>query len=113
LPERQVQPELAIVAGPNGSGKSTFFNSHLKPEFPVFVNADEIAARLSGLPENTRQIVAAQNAEAERGRLVAEGTSFAFETVFSRTDYWLRFIENAKERGFLVRLFSFARTIPC
>ena len=112
MPEQQAQPELAIVAGPNGSGKSIFFKSHLKPEFPVFVNADEIAAHLIDLPEDSRPIKAAQQAEAERNRLIAAKTSFAFETVFSRTDYWLRFISDAKQSGFFVRLFFLCTDDP-
>jgi predicted ABC-type ATPase len=112
LPESRSGPQLAIVAGPNGSGKSTFFNTWLKPEFPVFVNADEIAALLRHLPEKARQIAATQQAEAERNRLIGQRTSFAFETVFSRTEYWLRFIEDAKERGFLIRLFFLCTDDP-
>ena len=112
MPEPQAQPELAIVAGPNGSGKSTFFKSHLKPEFPIFVNADEIAAQLIDLPEDSRPIKAAQQAEAERNRLIASKTSFAFETVFSRTDYWLRFISDARQSGFFVRLFFLCTDDP-
>jgi predicted ABC-type ATPase len=69
---------LAVVAGPNGAGKSTFFAAQLRSEFSVFVNADEIAAGLREMPEEKRQIVAAENAEARRNRLIDEKTSFAF-----------------------------------
>ena len=112
MPESRSGPQLAIVAGPNGSGKSTFFNTWLKPEFPVFVNADEVASQLRTVPENERNIAAAQQAEAERERLIGQRTSFAFETVFSRTEYWLRFIQDAKERGFFIHLFFICTDDP-
>jgi hypothetical protein len=91
LPEAATRPKLAIIAGPNGSGKSTFFQRSLRSAFPVFVNADDIAKGLSGVAEGLRELTAAEIAENERNRLTAQGTSFAFETVFSRTDYWLDF----------------------
>jgi predicted ABC-type ATPase len=66
LPETPARPRLAIIAGPNGSGKSTFFDTYLRAEFPLFVNADEIATRLPGVPESLRQLTAAEMAEKER-----------------------------------------------
>ena len=100
------------MAGPNGAGKSTFFAAQLRSEFSVFVNADEIAAGLREMPEEKRQIVAAENAEARRNRLIDEKTSFAFETVFSRTDYWLSFIRHAKEHSFHVELYFLCTDDP-
>ncbi len=112
MPEAATRPKLAIVAGPNGSGKSTFFDRSLRSEFPVFVNADEIAKGLSGIPERVRQRMAAERAAEERSRLIEQGTSFAFETVFSRTDYWLDFIQRAKERGFFIVVFFLCTEDP-
>ena len=112
MPEAVAPPRLAILAGPNGSGKSTFFDAYLRSEFPVFVNADEIAGGLSGVPEGRRHLMAAEMAEEERNRLIGQGSSFAFETVFSRTDYWLAFIRRAKDRGFFVGLFFLCTEDP-
>ncbi len=112
MPEPAAQPKLAIIAGPNGSGKSTFFDAYLRSEFPVFVNADEISEGLYGVPEYSRPMAAAQIASKERERLIAQGTSFAFETVFSRTDYWLDFIRLAKQSGFFVALFFLCTEDP-
>ncbi len=112
MPELAARPKLAIIAGPNGSGKSTFFDAYLRSEFPVFVNADEISEGLSGVPEDSRPLAAAEIATKERERLIAKGTSFAFETVFSRTDYWLDFVRQAKERGFFVALFFLCTEDP-
>jgi predicted ABC-type ATPase len=43
-----MQPRIIIVAGPNGAGKTTFAREFLPHEagFPVFLNADLIAAGL-------------------------------------------------------------------
>jgi predicted ABC-type ATPase len=112
LPETPAGPRLAIIAGPNGSGKSTFFDTYLRTEFPVFVNADEIATRLPGVPESVRQLTAAEMAEKERSGLIDRGMSFAFETVFSRTDYWLDFIQRARARGFYIVLFFLSTEDP-
>ncbi len=70
-------------------GKSTFFYIQLSDRFPVFVNADEIAKKLTGLPENSREVAAAEQAEILRRSLIADGTSFALETVFSRTGFFV------------------------
>ena len=105
-------PILSIIAGPNGSGKSTFFDRYLRQQVPVFVNADEIARSLGHLPEDIRQLAAAEQATDERLRLLRQGHSFAFETVFSRPDYWLEFIRSGKNRGYYVRLHFLCTEAP-
>jgi predicted ABC-type ATPase len=105
LPDRLAPPTLAIIAGPNGSGKSTFFNLFLQGAFSVFVNADEIAKKLSDTQESSRALLSADVAEERRNQLIEQATSFAFETVFSRTDYWIDFIRRAKTCGFIVCLY--------
>jgi predicted ABC-type ATPase len=112
LPEHSATPTLMIVAGPNGSGKSTFFSNYLSPQFPIFINADEIARTLTEIPERERNLAAAEQAGAARLRLLDERRSFAFETVFSRTDYWLDFIRTAKSRGFRVHLSFICTEAP-
>lgn len=101
-----------IVAGPNGSGKSTFFTHYLSSKFPIFINADEIARTLTEIPERERDIAAARQATNERLRLLDGGRSFAFETVFSRSQYWLEFISQAKSRGFRVHLSFICTEAP-
>jgi predicted ABC-type ATPase len=107
-----VHPSLGIVAGPNGSGKTSFYQKFLRPQFPRWVNADEIAQTLSEIPESQRDLAAAKLAEEERERLIAEHVTFAFETVFSRTDHWIGFLRKAKERGYRVELFFLCTSEP-
>lgn len=76
------------------------------------MNADRIAAGLTKIPLASRDREAAEEAERERRRLMAEKRSFAMETVFSRTSHWLKFIEDAKAFGYLVRVFFLCLETP-
>jgi len=101
-----------MIAGPNGSGKTTFYDRYLKGAFPIFVNADRIAADSTAPSPESRNREAAEQADGARRRLMAEGRSFAMETVFSRTIYWLTFIEQAKANGYYVWLFFLCLETP-
>jgi predicted ABC-type ATPase len=98
-------PTLGIVAGPNGSGKSSFYEAYLRRQFPVWVNADEIAKTLTNVPERGRDLAAAELAEKRRNQLLAERSTFCFETVFSRTAHWLAFLRQARESNYRILLF--------
>ncbi|MDQ6778776.1 MAG: AAA family ATPase [Actinomycetota bacterium] len=77
--------QLHLAIGPNGSGKTTFVTEFLAPELPnyPYVNADDIAkARWPADPE-AHAYEAAQVAADTRAHLIASGTSFVAETVFS------------------------------
>ena len=102
---------VAIIAGPNGSGKSTFYREFLRDAFPVFVNADEIAAHLAGVPQD-RSLEAARQAEAARNRLLEQRATFALETVFSRREYWLQFILRCQAQGNRVWLYFICTETP-
>jgi predicted ABC-type ATPase len=105
-------PTLAIIAGPNGSGKSTFCELMLRDAFPHFINADVIAKTLVALPEEARNLEAARQAEEERSMLLSKATTFAFETVFSRTEHWLKFLLRAKAVGYEIKLFFLCTESP-
>ncbi|MGS5086896.1 AAA family ATPase [Hydrogenophaga sp. A37] len=98
-----------LLAGPNGAGKSTLYRSAvaqgLIPAEAEFVNADlHEAAHLQqvGDPaERSRQ--ARQWADARRAQCLAEGKSFASETVFSHTSK-LDLMSAAQRVGFAVVL---------
>ncbi|MDP5210683.1 AAA family ATPase [Microbulbifer sp. 2205BS26-8] len=44
------KPRMILIAGPNGSGKSTLTNKLMSEglDFGIYINPDEIAARLNG-----------------------------------------------------------------
>ena len=106
-------PRVAVIAGPNGSGKSSFYERVLAVEFPVFINADHIAAALpDDTPRGDRNLRAANVAEARRLRAVQNREDFAFETVFSRTDHWLSFLTALRSSGFEIWLFFICTSHP-
>jgi predicted ABC-type ATPase len=102
-------PVFYLLAGPNGAGKSTLYRSAvaqgLIPADAEFVNADlHEAAQLQHVAdaaERSRQ--ARQWADARRAQCIAEGHSFASETVFSHTSK-LDLMAAARRAGFSVVL---------
>ncbi len=101
------RPTVAIIAGPNGSGKTTFYRSHLAATLPIFVNADEIARDKKLSNKHAADLAAEQ-----RQVLLQEGKTFAFETVFSRTAYWLDFIFKALAAQYRVELYFLCTESP-
>jgi len=104
-----VGPIFYLLAGPNGAGKSTLYRSavdeRLIPVDAEFVNADLYeAAQLQQVAdplERSRQ--ARQWADGRRALCLAEGRSFASETVFSHASK-LDLMAAAQRAGFAVVL---------
>ena len=97
-------PWLIVLAGPNGAGKSTFYELFLEGLPVPFINADRIARSVFG-DRSGVAYEAAQLAEAERRRLVAERRSFVMETVFSDpAGDKVEFLQQARRAGFFVVL---------
>lgn len=102
-------PVFYLLAGPNGAGKSTLYRSavgeRLIPSTAEFVNADLYeAAKLQYVAdpiERSRQ--ARLWADTRRAQCLAEGQSFASETVFSHHSK-LDLISTAQRAGFAVVL---------
>lgn len=100
----KIPPRMILIAGPNGSGKSTLTNKLMSKgfDFGIYINPDEIAARLSGSDiERTR--LAQGMADAQRLKLRSAGVSHSFESVMShpsKIDYMVQ----AKADGFDVML---------
>lgn len=105
-------PILAIFCGPNGSGKTTLTREILRNgvDLGSYVNPDDIAARLSGTPEE-RTKEAQAIADAERERCLAERRNFAFETVFSHPSK-LAFMEQAAAAGYEIHVFFVSLPSP-
>lgn len=95
--------QIWLLAGGNGAGKTTFYNTQLKPMKLPFINADNIAREL--FPQNPEQhsYQAASIAEEVRNKLVEEGKTFCFETVFSHPSK-VDFIAKAKAYNYEIIL---------
>jgi len=95
--------QIWVLAGGNGAGKSTFYRQFFERRGMKLVNADLIARIIA--PERPESVgyEAAGLAEVIRERLLQEGLSFCFETVFSHPSK-IDFIANAKGLGYAVNL---------
>ena len=61
---------------------------------------------------DTRNLAAAKRAEALRNELAAQREDFAFETVFSRTEFWLAFLRSLQEAGYEIWVFFICTQSP-
>jgi predicted ABC-type ATPase len=95
--------QLWLLAGGNGAGKTTFYTTQLKPLNLPFVNADNIARELFPLDPEEHSYQAASIAEEIRNRLLEEGRTFCFETVFSHPSK-IDFLAKAKAMNYEVIL---------
>lgn len=95
--------QLWILAGGNGAGKSTFYRTRLAPKGLPFVNADILAKQLYPHAPELHSYDAAILAAQLRKRLLLDGSSFCFETVFSHSSK-IDFIAQAKTIGYSIIL---------
>lgn len=100
------EKQLWLLAGGNGAGKTTFYRLQLEPLALPFVNAVVLAKQL--YPDHSEQhsYEAARIAEAIRLRLLQDGRTFCFETVFSHPSK-IDFVASAKARGYEIVLVFF------
>ena len=106
-------PKLYIIAGCNGAGKTTASYTVL-PEMlgcKEFVNADEIAKGLSPFNPESVAIEAGRLMLQRMDDLLSEGSDFAFETTLSTRSY-VKFIERAQAKGYVVTLLYFWLPTP-
>ena len=110
-----IGPRAIVFAGPNGSGKSTLIGGfQAAKKLPdVYINADDIArTEFGNIPDlRERNLLAARTAEARRRSALADGASFAFETVMS-TPGRVALLDEAKARGYQVELAFVATRDP-
>jgi len=95
--------QLWILAGGNGAGKSTFYRTQLAPLGVPFINADVLAKELYPEAPEEHSYDAAKRATDMRFKLLHEGRSFCFETVFSHPSK-IDFVAQAKVLGYQVIL---------
>jgi len=97
-------PVLHLIVGPNGAGKSSYAHRVLIPATKLrFINADDIASEQWPDAPTEHAYQAAKIAEAQRRDLMASGTSFISETVFSHPSK-IALITDASALGYLVHL---------
>jgi len=95
--------QLWILAGGNGAGKSTFYRTQLAPLGLPFINADVLAKELYSQAPEEHSYDAAKLATEMRFKLLHEGRSFCFETVFSHPSK-IDFVAQAKALGYQIIL---------
>ena len=95
-----------VVAGPNGSGKSTFALNYL-PAYAgsiEYVNPDLMAQGLSPTDIRLSAIKAGKLTLTRMAELIAEGTSFGFETTLAGRGH-LKLLADAKSSGYAIHLY--------
>jgi predicted ABC-type ATPase len=98
-----------VLAGPNGAGKSSLYRAAvldgLIPSEAEFVNADlHERDHLQHISDPQQRSEAARDwADSRRAALIAQGSSFVSETVFSHPSK-ITLIQEAQRAGFLVVL---------
>lgn len=100
------RPICHVVAGPNGSGKSTFALRYL-PDFAgsvEYVNPDLMAQGMSPTDMRLSAIKAGKLTLGRIAELIAERTSFAFETTLSGRGH-LKLLSDAKAAGYNIVLY--------
>lgn len=97
-----------MIAGPNGSGKTTLTNFLRGKglDFGRYINADDIAATLTG-GYGARVREAQAMADAQRQACLEAGLSFSFETVMSHPSK-IELLQRARSAGFTVGVFFIA-----
>lgn len=97
-----MNPTVILLAGPNGAGKSTLYRTRVAPAFAgPFVNADLIQRDELGNNSPEAAYMAAKIAAQRRSDLLARGSDFVTETVFSHPSK-LDFVREARARGYSV-----------
>jgi predicted ABC-type ATPase len=105
-------PVLTVIAGPNGSGKSTLIAAlrDQGADFGAYFNADDIAAGLTGPPDEVAR-QAQEVVRKKRADALANGVDHSFETVMSHVSH-VEYMQAAREKGFEVRLYFVATDKP-
>jgi predicted ABC-type ATPase len=99
----KAEKQIWLLTGGNGAGKSTFFRIYLAPRGLQLVSVDETARLLEPRDPASAIFDAQQWVDKKRIRLLEEGASFVYETVFSHPSK-VDFVAEAKARGFEITL---------
>lgn len=98
-------PNVVVIAGPNGAGKSTLAPALLRDTLRImeFVNADTIAAGLSGFAPENVAFEAGRAALRRQRELAEDRKTFAFETTLATRSY-ARWLKEVSEKGYQISL---------
>jgi predicted ABC-type ATPase len=99
---------FVVVGGPNGSGKSTITPRLLVGEK---LDPDAIAKRINPSDPGAAALAAAREAIRSLKQWKQDGRSFTYETTLTSDDS-LKEIDDAKIRGYEVRLYFIALATP-
>lgn len=108
---------LVVIAGHNGAGKTTFYKERVEGAIATllaaYINPDDIERAIAddlGQGRHSKvelEGIAAAEATRLRIQYLEQDVSFSFETGFSDQVLGkVRFIENARQRGYLVVLMA-------
>ena len=103
------KPRIVILAGPNGAGKTTASTHLLRDALGIgeFVNADIIAAGLSGFAPESVAFQAGRIVLNRIHTLIDQRVSFAFETTLSSKTL-ATLLTQARHTGFEIELIYLA-----
>jgi predicted ABC-type ATPase len=102
---REEGKDIFILGGPNGAGKTTAARILLPERLSIdaFLNADEIARRVSLGDVETSALTAGRLMLRQMHDLVRDGASFAFETTCAARSY-VRFLQECQASGWRISL---------
>ena len=105
--------KMYVIAGCNGAGKTTASYTILPDMFSCkeFVNADEIAKRLSPSNPEVAAIHASRLLKARVAELIEKSEDFGVETTLA-TRTLVQVIKEAQNKGYLVTLIYFWLKLP-
>jgi predicted ABC-type ATPase len=103
------KPRIVILAGPNGAGKTTSAKFLLRDALRIgeFVNADIVAAGLSGFAPESVAFEAGRIVLKRINTLIDQHVSFAFETTLSSKSL-AAILKRAAKNGFDIELIYLA-----
>jgi len=100
---KSVEKELIIIAGANGSGKTTFAIPYVEELEYDFLNADEIAKKLSSQGFDNPLIKAGRIFFTKLSEYIEQENSFVVETTLSG-NYVKKIAKKAKLKGYKVQV---------
>jgi len=103
--------KLFLIAGHNGAGKTTFLKKFIKYEKLKYINADEIAQKISSDRFSLLSIKAGKIALKKIKKFKEESLNFAVETTLSGR-MWEAMINDFKKSSYYITIFFIYLNAP-